>query len=328
MADKKPPGKDKAEQLFGGSGFDGDRPNANAGIVRDSALKDPDEKPLPPGKDPKKNPYFGKPRGGRRNRGPIQYAKPGEAGKGRPAASPAAQAAPGAEAPKRPLSEGDPTVQKEMLVSAFGHDAERDQRNRVMGTQEGATEAEALPELPEGTTYDGLTPAPEVTSRDLWRALNPPVRSREGARSAELYRLVLDQFAPGANPRYEEDGPGLSRAHIFIWDVTKAMGAEVPHFLGARELTLAQTCDWLRQEGFSQGWRRVDALQAIAAANAGQPVIAAAKEIKVKLLAMARPGEPGGDGKPKLSSAAGERGPSLSTYQALGVHAAEYFVHA
>ncbi len=174
---------------------------------------------------------------------------------------------------------------------------------------------------------DGRTPAPGLSSRDAWKATDAPCQNREGDRSPDAYQLVIDQFAVGHNERYVEDGPGKPRAHIFVWDVTRAMNAEVPHFAGPKELSLGQTCDWVRHEGPMRGWLRTEAAAALEAANAGYPVLALPKDSRVKLVAVVRPGRPGTDGKPRLAAAAVARGTDLGTFEALGVFAVEYYAH-
>ena len=105
------------------------------------------------------------------------------------------------------------------------------------------------------------------------------------------------------------------------------MGAEVPHFVGAKELALAQTCDWVRHEGPSAGWRRVDQLGAIEAARRGQPVLVMPKEIRTKMIAVVRPDPPFPDGRPHLAGLGPKRGNDLAVNEALGVFAVDYFVH-
>ncbi|HSP79687.1 MAG TPA: hypothetical protein VLQ93_14210 [Myxococcaceae bacterium] len=178
-----------------------------------------------------------------------------------------------------------------------------------------------------GRTFDGTTPPPELTSRDVWKAINAPLQSRVGRRSAELYTQILNQFAVGHNPRYAEDGPGKPRGHIFVWDVTRAMSAEIPHFVGTRELSLGRTGDWLRHEGTMRGWRKINMEGALACANEGRPVVAMPKDSLVEQMAMVRPGEPGPDGRPRLAAAALVRGNDLGCKEAFGVTALEYFVH-
>ena len=262
---------------------------------------------------------------------PVQVAPPAK-----PAAPPAPTgeaAVPGAAAPTGPVPVASPGVtpsgyQKKILASTFAAQNERSQIDAMLGNtrppifDDDDDEPTAL-----GMHFDGKTPAKGLTSRDLWKAINAPVQSREGRRSAELYQTVIDQFAVGHNDRYAEDAPGKPRAHIFVWDVSRAMNAEVPHFAGAKELSLAQTCDWVRHEGPMRGWQRTDAGGALGAANEGYPALALPKEIKVKLIAVVRPGQLGPDGKPRMAAAAKARGGDLTSIEALGVFAVEFFIH-
>jgi hypothetical protein len=221
-------------------------------------------------------------------------------------------------------------VRRALTASAFrDDDDERTQLDTLMG---GKRQRDDDGDEDEPTTigeeYDGIRPAKEVVSKDLWKAINAPVQSRSGRRTPQLYKLVIDQFAVGHNPRYEPEAPDKPKAHIFVWDVTRAMNCEVPHFVGPKELTLAQTVDWLRHEGPMRGWRRVDATDAVAAVSQGQVVIALPKDIKIKLMGVCRPKETTPDGKPKLAAAAKGRGNSLASFIAFGTDAIEYFVHA
>ncbi len=217
---------------------------------------------------------------------------------------------------------------KQRQVSAF-QESSRTQIDTMLGHAPNRPQGDDgdAPEPPQGAAIDGITPAPGVTDRDLWKAINAPVQSREGRRSPDVYRMVIDQFAVGHNPRYEPDAPDRPRAHIFVWDVTRAMNAEVPHFVGAKELSLGQTCDWIRHEGPMRGWHRTDAMGAVEAANQGLCVLVLPREIRLKLVAVVRPGEPAPDGRPKVSAAAIARGNDLSVQEALGVSAVEYFYH-
>lgn len=218
------------------------------------------------------------------------------------------------------------TFQRQNLASTFGDDDGRRRLDALLGGGRRPTSAEPAPGLPRGVRFDGITPAPGMDAKDAWRALNPPVQSREGFRSAELYTQAIWQFAVGHNPRYEPDGPGKPRAHLFLWDVTRAMGAEVPRFVGPLELNLSQTCDWLRHEGPMRGWRKVEPPEARAAAAAGMPVVLLPRDIKLKLLAVLLP-QPGPDGLPRVSAAAKKRGNGLTVFEALGTTNVEAFLH-
>ena len=244
-----------------------------------------------------------------------------------PITIPGAPPGPGTTAP-RELT----THQKQTLKSAF-EDRERQRKlDSMLGTNpetqkklfddDDDDEPTAL-----GARFDGDTPSPQLTGRDVWKAVQAPLQSREGRRSVELYQAVIAQFAVGANPRYEPDGPGKPRAHIFVWDVSRAMNCEIPHFVGARELTLAQTVDWLRHEGPMRGWLRAPVDEAHAAALAGQMVVVMPKDIKLKHMAVVLPEDTDPNGKPYVAAASLKRGKRLALNEAIGVFLAEYFVH-
>jgi hypothetical protein len=227
------------------------------------------------------------------------------------------------------LAPVDPgTFRRENLASSFGDDEGRRRMDSLIGGGQRSPLADAPPPpLPTGVTFDGLTPAPGMDARESWRALNAPVQGREGHRSPAVYSQAILQFAVGSNPRYDPDAPEKPRAHLFLWDVTRALGAEIPRFVGPLELNLAQTCDWIRHEGPMRGWRRVDPRQAREAAGAGMPVVLMPRDIKLKLLAVLLPGL-GPDGHPRVSAAAKKRGNGLTVYEALGTVGVEAFLHA
>ncbi len=261
-------------------------------------------------------------------------AIPAQAAPAAAPAKPAAKAAPApAPAPPPPAAPRQLTQhQKQMLNSAF-IDTATSRVSKAKAIVGHTTEAlyEDDDDEPTGiaTTYDGETVLPELSGRDLWKAIQAPVQSREGRRSSELYQNVINQFAVGKNPRYEPDAPGRPRGHIFVWDLSRAMNCEVPHFVGAKELTLSQTCDWLRHEGPMRGWVRTAMEDAHAAACAGQMAIALPRDIKVKQIAVLLPlEEKNTDGKPFCAGAGAARGNKLKLNEVLGVFAADFFVHA
>lgn len=172
--------------------------------------------------------------------------------------------------------------------------------------------------------YDGLTPAEGTDSTETWKAVNAPVQSRQRRRSARVLWSLLDQFAVAHNPRYE--APAGERAHVFVWDVSRAMECEVPHFRAGREMTAIQTVDWMRVEGSTRGWRRTNAQAAMEAADRGELVLAFARDIKQRLVAIVRPGGAGDDGLPRVATAGPKRNNEASVRVAIG-NSVEYFVH-
>ena len=103
-------------------------------------------------------------------------------------------------------------------------------------------------------------------------------------RSAALSTRIIQQFSVQNNSRYID--PNKTFCNIFAWDVTSAMGAEIPHWVdandrpaeplaqGARELNVNSTVSWLEQKGASYGWKSTTAPNAQSFANSGRPVIA------------------------------------------------------
>lgn len=147
--------------------------------------------------------------------------------------------------------------------------------------------------------WSGKRAAPGTADVRHWIAAAAPTRSPVSSRTAERYQAVLDQFAVETNPRY---APRTSNTygHIFVWDVTCAMGVEVPHWVDAsgeptsagigRELLPADVPLWLEAHGARHGWRWVSAEEAQTLASAGHPVIACAPVTNATRLGMVRPG--------------------------------------
>lgn len=109
--------------------------------------------------------------------------------------------------------------------------------------------------------------------------------SNAGNRSADTYRKVIDQFDVENNPRYAPRN-GSTYCNIFQWDVTKAMGAEIPHYTNAvtgdpttssdpdvRYMNANRISDWLNTKGEEYGWYEVSAQQAQQLANQGHPAV-------------------------------------------------------
>ena len=160
-----------------------------------------------------------------------------------------------------------------------------------------------VPALTPGQ-YDGRTPAPETTSRRASAAVSPPLtNSAAQGRDPNTYSQVINQFAVGDNPRYARRN-GNTYCNIYAWDVTRAMGAELPHWRrydgtpaepferGAWEMNANGTARWLNEHGERYGWRQVSAEEAQAHANRGGPAVAIREnQGGIGHVAVVRPGE-------------------------------------
>ncbi len=132
-----------------------------------------------------------------------------------------------------------------------------------------------------------------VTPFSASKPANPTITSQQGNRNPGLYRSVIDQFQVPTNPRYavNKKGNNDTYCNIFLWDVTKAMGTEIPHYVdpvtleakaypdvsGAKELNANGIYDWLGTKGGDYGWVQVTPEQAQQYANQGLPVVTAWK---------------------------------------------------
>ena len=115
----------------------------------------------------------------------------------------------------------------------------------------------------------------------------PAITSDVYNRDNDLYRAVIDQFDVENSERYSTE-KGSTYCNIFVWDVTSAMGAEIPHYYnaetgnpmtysdaGANEMTANAMYKWLHQYGEQHGWFEVSAEEAQTLANDGHPVVTA-----------------------------------------------------
>lgn len=218
--------------------------------------------------------------------------------------------------------------QKQMQNSGFDED-EKTNTDMILGNVTAPKLDEDEEDEITVTTvlHDGMLPAKEVISTDTWKAVNAPMQSKPGRRTAVLLQNVIDQFACGYNQRYQMDAAGKSKAHIFVWDVTRAMNCEVPHFAGGRETTLGQMVDWLRFESHTRGWRKANATQAAEAAEHGFPALAVPQDGKLRMLAVVRPGGLQPDGHPRVATAIEDVGNEMAAGDALQTKLITYYVH-
>jgi type IV secretory pathway VirJ component len=134
-----------------------------------------------------------------------------------------------------------------------------------------------------------------------WLPADSPLKSTPSERSPALYDGVINQFVVEKNPRYRrnQQGKGETYCNIFVWDVTRAMGAEIPHWVDQNndpsvlgegiELDANDVIQWLQSQG---GWKKVDSERAQDLANQGYPVVATwLNPGGIGYIAVVRPGQ-------------------------------------
>ena len=148
--------------------------------------------------------------------------------------------------------------------------------------------APALPVTPapgHTETYDGVHPAPGTVTTNRANYNHPPLTNSPGQRDPAIYSQLINQFAVGHNPRYLP-GDGNTYCNIFAWDVSRAMGAELPHWVdssgniavpfapNANEININGGVNWINDHGVPQlGWQRSNPQQAQDAANNGKTAV-------------------------------------------------------
>lgn len=159
-----------------------------------------------------------------------------------------------------------------------------------------------------------------------WVAVDAPLTNAPGDRSPERLRAVLAQFGVLTSARYRPRAP-LTWCNIFAWDATRALGCEIPHFVGERphrrELNANGICEWLVTAGPQHGWREVSVRAAEMEAAQGHPVVLAWRSPDPRKSGHVAMMLPGGTiaqaGKRNLFDAPVEAG--------FGRHAPRFFAH-
>jgi hypothetical protein len=124
-------------------------------------------------------------------------------------------------------------------------------------------------------------------NRPRWMPVDAPATSVAAARSRDALLAVVGQFEVVSAPRYQPGVPGDAAetcCNIFTWDVTRALRAEVPHWVDdagrpvaaghGREMSANATVRWLETHGAAHGWREGTAAEAEFAAASGAPALA------------------------------------------------------
>ena len=192
---------------------------------------------------------------------------------------------------------------------------------------------------------DGRLDGQVILPLEVWKPTTPVITSSEGDRSASLYRAVIDQFSVETAERYRPFRDGYTYCNIFMWDVTSAMGAEIPHYTnpqtgepmyypdikGANQMGAIATDEWLKKYGPEYGWRQVDAETAQRYANEGKPAVTTAGSLgHVQIVCPSRDG----DFDPVRGVTIAQAGRIVTnythlsgTYSTNGQQSVSYFVH-
>jgi hypothetical protein len=207
----------------------------------------------------------------------------------------------------RMSAEGKPLEQIAAAIEQWiKGSSEYQARNGTPSSTPSTGSTPSTPASSSGVTYDGSTPAAGTTNVNAWEPVSAPEQGSPSARNAATYDNVINQFAVDSNPRYQPRD-GNTYCNIYAWDVTKAMGAEIPHWVDAngnpsvqgqgRELDANATNAWLNQHGAKNGWRKVSAEEAQAMANQGHPTVASwDNQGGIGHIAVVRPGEVSSNG--------------------------------
>lgn len=111
----------------------------------------------------------------------------------------------------------------------------------------------------------------------------------EAKRNAKVYNDVVRQFRVKTNARYQpgvrrQDGQRLTFCNIFLWDFTRAMKCEIPHWVSpeggiapvgkGKELTANGVVTWLHEHGKDWGWEPCSEASARSKTLMGIPCVA------------------------------------------------------
>ena len=188
-----------------------------------------------------------------------------------------------------------------------------------------------------GDDVSNLAPgsSTDLTDTNAASLIDAPLTSAPGSRSADEYNAVIDQFDVENNPRYAQRN-GNTYCNIFASDVTRAMGAEIPHWVDAAgnpvgegmgtELDANATNAWLNQHGAEHGWRQVSAEEAQRMANEGHPAVASwANPGGIGHIGVVRPGEM--ENGPALAQAGAQNVNQAHVFDIFPASGTEFWVH-
>lgn len=113
-----------------------------------------------------------------------------------------------------------------------------------------------------------------------WRGdyITPPKINKQGHRSPEAYREIMESLDVENNIRYKNEfnpywGFSSTCCNVYVWDTLTAMDCPIPStdYFGCGQMR-----DWMASaEGKAAGWVEIDEATAIEMANQGYPTVAA-----------------------------------------------------
>lgn len=143
-----------------------------------------------------------------------------------------------------------------------------------------------------------------------WFRWKAPLGGTPEARSPELLERIIRRCLVATADRYRPNRQGRQETYcnIFVWDVTSALAAEIPHWVAlsdlivpadpdfsgnlAVETTANFLCGWLAGPGREYGWIPATAATALIYANEGRPAVAMLENQEGHgHMAMLRPGK-------------------------------------
>lgn len=147
-----------------------------------------------------------------------------------------------------------------------------------------------------------------MTNPKAWIEVVPDYINNEGDRSPANYIKATQQFEVATNPRYvkghdNDPSNGIETyCNIYLWDATKAMGCEVPHWVDpatgveapvgkGKELSANGVCDWFKVHALKFHWMECNEKQARARASSGFPTVVLWRNLQgIGHVAMVLPG--------------------------------------
>lgn len=177
--------------------------------------------------------------------------------------------------------------------------------------------------------------------KQAYLPVSPKKTNAVGERSPEAYNEVMEAFEVSTNPRYQPRN-GDTWCNIYVWDVTTAMGCEIPHYYNKTtgapmtrseclknpgtyyEMSASRMTKWLEKYGAQYGWVECDEATAINSANQGMPTVTVGTDTgHVAMVAPQKEGETG----VMISQAGGRNFEHGKLSNGFGKHPVKYFYH-